>query len=173
MDMVPPMRGEMLRPFGAVAARQSLVLALELAQEIRFALRGIRGNLPSVVRSAGGTRVLPSEMLLQAGLDGRAFAARVAVIDKLVLLPQRINARIVGRTGNHDGSKCVAGACDRHFFPANELTRRLRDALSGVSLVELSPTLSPSRHSERVCVLLDASHADQTQRSAVRNQGAD
>ena len=69
----------MLRPFRPVAARQSLVLTFEFAQQIGLARGRVRGDLPSIVRSARGAGVLPREMLLQAGLNGDAFAAGVAV----------------------------------------------------------------------------------------------
>src|SRR5687768_7100077 len=79
----------------AVAARQALVRALELLQQVRLALGRIGGDLPAVVRRLRGAAIFPAHVLLQAGLDGGALAAGVAVVDQLVVLPQRNHPGVV------------------------------------------------------------------------------
>src|SRR5688500_19854014 len=79
----------------AVAARQALVRALELLQQVRLALGRIGRDLPAVVRGLRGAVVFPAQVLLQARLDGGALAAGVAVVDQLVVLPQRNHPGVV------------------------------------------------------------------------------
>src|SRR6187549_3446780 len=100
--MENPLGGNLTPESGraAVAARQALVLALELAQQLRLPQRRIGGDFPAVVCRPGGTAACTMKVLLQARLDGRARAARVPVVDELVVLPQREHPRVVRRAGN-------------------------------------------------------------------------
>src|SRR5204862_7782910 len=97
-----------------ITAGKPPVRPLEFAQQLALAEARIGGDLPAVVRGARGAMRAGLEMLAKARLDRGAVAERAAVVDQLVVLPQREYAGIGRRARDHGRVERVAGTRDRH-----------------------------------------------------------